>query len=45
MSEPTVEQSIIDANAKRRIHPGTKSADMAAGPPLIPLNEVRNHPL
>ncbi|PVH85991.1 Mob1/phocein [Cadophora sp. DSE1049] len=40
MSEPTIEQSIIDANAKRRIHPGTKSADMAAGPPLIPLNEL-----
>ena len=40
MSEPTIEQSTIDANAKRRIHPGTKSADMAAGPPLVPLNEV-----
>ncbi|CZR62385.1 related to cell cycle regulation Mob3 [Phialocephala subalpina] len=39
-TEPTMEQSIIDANAKRRIHPGTKSADMAAGPPLIPLNEL-----
>ncbi|KUJ10301.1 Mob1/phocein [Mollisia scopiformis] len=39
-SEPTIEQSIIDANAKRRIHPGTKSADMAAGPPLMPLNEL-----
>jgi len=38
--EPSIEQSIIDANASRRIHPGTKSADMAAGPPLIPLNEV-----
>ncbi|KAH7314061.1 Mob1/phocein, partial [Rhexocercosporidium sp. MPI-PUGE-AT-0058] len=42
MSEPTIEQSIIDANAKRRIHPGTKCADMAAGPPLIPLNETPN---
>lgn len=31
---------MIDANAKRRIHPGTKAADMAAGPPLIPLNEL-----
>ncbi|KAF8863209.1 Mob1/phocein [Acephala macrosclerotiorum] len=39
-TEPTMEQSIIDANAKRRIHPGTKSADMAAGPPLVPLNEL-----
>ncbi len=38
--EPTIEQSIIDANAKRRIHPGTKAADMAAGPPLVPLQEV-----
>lgn len=38
--EPTLEQSIIDANAARRIHPGTKAADMAAGPPLVPLGEV-----
>ena len=38
--EPTIEQSIIDANAIRRIHPGTKAADMAAGPPLVPLGEV-----
>jgi hypothetical protein len=38
--EPTIEQSIIDSNASRRIHPGTKSADMAAGPPLMPLGEV-----
>lgn len=36
-----MEQTALNANAKRRIHPGTKSADMAAGPPLIPLNEVR----
>ena len=39
---PTVEQSTIDANATRRIHPGTKAADMAAGPPLIPLGEVNS---
>ncbi|KAE9363513.1 Mob1/phocein [Stipitochalara longipes BDJ] len=38
--EPTIEQGLIEANASRRIHPGTKSADMAAGPPLIPLNEL-----
>jgi hypothetical protein len=38
--ETSLEQSIIDANATRRIHPGTRSADMAAGPPLIPLGEV-----
>jgi hypothetical protein len=35
-----MEQTILDANARRRIHPGTKAADMAAGPPLIPLSEV-----
>ncbi|EAQ88077.1 hypothetical protein CHGG_04696 [Chaetomium globosum CBS 148.51] len=34
-----IEQTAIDTNAKRRIHPGTKSADMAAGPPLVPLHE------
>jgi len=26
--------------AVRRIRPGTKAADMASGPPLLPLNEV-----
>lgn len=31
---------MVDANAKRRIHPGTKAEDMAAGPPLVPLNEL-----
>ncbi|KAK0629882.1 Mob1/phocein [Bombardia bombarda] len=35
-----IEQTAIDANAKRRIHPGTKSADMAAGPPLVPIQEL-----
>ncbi|AEO66873.1 uncharacterized protein THITE_2115376 [Thermothielavioides terrestris NRRL 8126] len=35
-----IEQTTIDTNAKRRIHPGTKSADMAAGPPLVPLHEL-----
>lgn len=35
-----MEQTMLNANAKRRIHPGAKSADMAAGPPLVPLNEV-----
>lgn len=38
--EPTIEQNIIEANSRRRIHPGTKAADMAAGPPLMALNEV-----
>ncbi|KAI0506431.1 Mob1/phocein [Xylaria bambusicola] len=37
---PQMEQTINDANAKRRIHPGTKAEDMAAGPPLVPLNEL-----
>ncbi|OHE90719.1 Mob1/phocein family protein [Colletotrichum orchidophilum] len=35
-----MEQSLIEANSRRRIHSGTKAADMAAGPPLIPLNEL-----
>ncbi|RDL33674.1 uncharacterized protein BP5553_08042 [Venustampulla echinocandica] len=38
--EASIEQSVIDANASRRIHPGTKAADMAAGPPLVPLSEL-----
>ncbi|KAI1768788.1 Mob1/phocein [Hypoxylon sp. FL1150] len=35
-----MEHSVAEANAKRRIHPGTKSEDMAAGPPLVPLGEL-----
>lgn len=35
-----MEQTILNANSRRRIHPGTKGADMAAGPPLVPLNEL-----
>ncbi|KAL8382803.1 hypothetical protein RB595_006533 [Gaeumannomyces hyphopodioides] len=35
-----MEQTVLDANSKRRIHPGTRSADMAAGPPLVPLSEL-----
>ncbi|PNP45883.1 hypothetical protein TGAM01_v201763 [Trichoderma gamsii] len=35
-----MEQSHIDASSSRRIHPGTKSADMAVGPPLVPLSEL-----
>lgn len=30
-----------DLGALRRIRPGTKAADMASGPPLVPLSEVR----
>ena len=29
-----------DESARRRIRPGTKAADMAKGPPLVPLNQV-----
>ena len=29
-----------DVGSTRRIRPGTKSADMGCGPPLIPLNQV-----
>lgn len=42
--ENAIEQSILQANAARRIHPGTKAADMAAGPPLIPLGDVSISP-
>ncbi|KAL7796594.1 Mob1/phocein [Trichoderma ceciliae] len=35
-----MEQSHLDASSSRRIHPGTKAADMAAGPPLVPLGEL-----
>jgi hypothetical protein len=30
----------FEANASRRIRPGTKAADMALGPPLVPLTDV-----
>ena len=30
----------LDQGATRRIRPGTKAADMASGPPLIPLSQV-----
>lgn len=30
-----------DTSATRRIRPGTKAADMATGPPLVQLSEVR----
>ena len=29
-----------DQQAVRRIRPGTKAAEMAVGPPLVPLSEV-----
>ena len=32
-----------DQQAVRRIRPGTKAAEMAVGPPLVPLSEVRKH--
>jgi hypothetical protein len=34
--------SNLDHNAARRIRPGTKAEDMAEGPPLVDLSEVRN---
>lgn len=30
-----------DEGPTRRIRPGTKAADMAFGPPLVPLSQVR----
>lgn len=33
--------SSLDHNAARRIRPGTKAEDMAEGPPLVDLSEVR----
>ena len=30
-----------DETAQRRIRPGTKAADMARGPPLVPLIQVQ----
>ncbi|KAM0219979.1 hypothetical protein ACHAPA_000659 [Fusarium lateritium] len=38
------EQTQLEASSRRRIHPGTKAADMAAGPPLIPLHELATPP-
>lgn len=32
----------LDDGPTRRIRPGTKAADMASGPPLVPLAEVRS---
>jgi hypothetical protein len=42
---PTEEQqklfSTLDHGASRRIQPGTKADDMAEGPPLVDISEVR----
>ena len=35
----------LDIGAMRRIRPGTKAADMASGPPLVPLAEVSSSTL
>lgn len=32
----------LDDGPTRRIRPGTKAADIASGPPLVPLAEVRS---
>ncbi|KAK4193713.1 hypothetical protein QBC35DRAFT_371571 [Podospora australis] len=37
---PQLEQTVLDANSRRRIHPGTRAVDMATGPPLVPLQEL-----
>ena len=34
------EGPLPDNGASRRIRPGTKAAEMASGPPLVPLTEV-----
>ncbi|KAI9746183.1 MAG: hypothetical protein M1818_000864 [Claussenomyces sp. TS43310] len=36
----SIEQGTLDAISVRRIHPGTKAADMAGGPPLVALMEL-----
>ncbi|KAL9632924.1 MAG: hypothetical protein Q9164_005004 [Protoblastenia rupestris] len=35
-----VDTSKVDSQGLRRIRPGTKAADMASGPPLVPLSEL-----
>lgn len=42
-SQDAVETAKLDYAASRRIRPGTKAADMASGPPLVPLSEVCLH--
>jgi hypothetical protein len=43
--ESAIEQGILEANSARRIHSGTRAADMAAGPPLVPHTEVSSQSL
>lgn len=38
---PPENKGSLEGAAMRRIRPGTKAADMASGPPLVPLSEVR----
>ena len=33
-------QQAVEQDSRRRIHPGTKAADIEAGPPLVALSEV-----
>lgn len=40
LEQQSAEPPYEDDGATRRIRPGTKAADMAAGPPLVPLAEV-----
>lgn len=36
------EAAMLKIGATRRIRPGTKASEMASGPPLVPLSEVRS---
>lgn len=38
--EIKADRDAMDRNITRRVRPGTKSADFACGPPLIPFSEV-----
>ncbi|KAL5594615.1 hypothetical protein BROUX41_001534 [Berkeleyomyces rouxiae] len=39
-SEHLAEAALYRINSKRRVHPGTRSKDMASGPPLVNLSEL-----
>ena len=39
------EAAKLENGSTRRIRPGTRAADMASGPPLVPLSDVGLHPL
>ncbi|KAL1898729.1 hypothetical protein Cpir12675_001732 [Ceratocystis pirilliformis] len=39
-NEQLAEAALYRINSKRRVHPGTRSKDMASGPPLVNLSEL-----